>query len=206
MLKSATLIHVPVLKQDQPCSDASLSQQLACPRFYLQIRSSPLYLTADVGRPELRHDGSCRSLKVERCWIEYWWKSFVLFPKKKKKGFLSSSADWVSALRAQDEEEFLRCQGPLQIPSQLPSMLVDTDNIRSKQNVVVKMSCVLKCVCAIPELQKVPTTQRVSQPTLLPEQNPSDTWRWVHTLLLTHTHLHTVPVSVDWRRNVFCLT
>lgn len=43
-----------LLKQDKPwCSTASLSQQLACPRFYLWIRSGPLYLTADVGWPLL---------------------------------------------------------------------------------------------------------------------------------------------------------
>lgn len=80
VLKSTTLIHVPVLKQDQPWrSDASLSQQLACPRFYLRIRSSPLYLAADVGRPLLLHDGSCRPLEAEHCWFEYWWKSFFAF-------------------------------------------------------------------------------------------------------------------------------
>lgn len=39
---------------------------------------------------------------------------------KPKPVFVSSSADRVPALRTQDEEELLRCQGPLQIPPQLP--------------------------------------------------------------------------------------
>lgn len=126
----------------------------------------------------------------------------------KKQVFVFPPADWVSARCSQDEEEFLRCQGPLQIPPQLPGMLTDADNTHAQQNdthniVVVKMPCGQKCVCTITELQKVPTTQRVPQPTLLPEQNPSDTWRWVHSVTHsvthspTHTYTHHLWVWID---------
>lgn len=125
---------VGLLKQDQRWrSAASLSQQSACPRFYLRIRSSLLYLTAEVGRPLLLHDGSCRPLEAERCSFQNWLKSVPLFTKKKTMFSVLSSADWVSALCTQDEEEFLRCQGPLQIPPQLPGTFTDTDNRRAQQ-------------------------------------------------------------------------
>lgn len=196
---------VPMLKQDQPWrSDASLSQQLACPRFYLRIRSSPLYLTADVGRPLLLHDGSCRPLEAERCCFEYWWYSFLLFTKNKTKTCFCFVISWQSP-----RSPHPRWRGASTLPGTFTNTATATryHNIRAQRNdnkiVLVKMPCVQKCVCTIPELQEVPTTQRVSQPTLLPEQNPSDTWRWVHTLFLAHTHLHTLPVGVDWRRAVF---
>lgn len=75
---------VGLLKQDQRWRSAvSLSQQSACPRFYLRIRSSLLYLTAEVGRPLLLHDGSCRPLEAERCSFQNWLKSVPLFTKKR---------------------------------------------------------------------------------------------------------------------------
>lgn len=74
---------VSLLKQDQRWwSAASLPQQSACPRFYLRIRSGLLYLAADVGRPLLLHDGSCRPLEVEHCAFENWLKSVPHFAKK----------------------------------------------------------------------------------------------------------------------------
>lgn len=85
---------VGLLKQDQRWrSAASLSQQSACPRFYLRIRSSLLYLTAEVGRPLLLHDGSCRPLEAERRSFQNWLKSVPLFTEKKTMFSVLSSAD-----------------------------------------------------------------------------------------------------------------
>lgn len=129
---------------------------------------------------------------------------FCFLPKKKKKVFLSSSADWVSTLRAQNEEEFLRCQGPLQIPSQLPGMLVDTDNIRSQQNdthkiVVVKMSCVLK-------LRNYRTTESPDNPTSIATYASTWTKSLWYLTVSSHTLTHPHTLTHTWRHNVFCLT
>lgn len=85
---------VGLLKQDQRWrSAASLSQQSACPRFYLRIRSSLLYLTAEVGRPLLLHGGSCRPLEAERCSFSELAEVCSAFHKEKTMFSVLPSAD-----------------------------------------------------------------------------------------------------------------
>lgn len=146
------------------------------------------------------YDGSCKPWKAELCWVRVLAKIVPCFLQKH---VLYFSISWLS----------LRCLHPRwKEVSTLPGTFTNiatatryacrhrlhTSTTKQQTQNCKSKNTKWKYIREITELQKIPTTQWVSQPTLLPEQNPPDTWRWVHTLFThPHTLLHTQSVSVD---------